>query len=92
MQEFNAKLREWENEYLLNVGKYLTDAELQAAKLFGVSENGAETADYRNTVEKRYADGAKAMINAGIVPSESQLEALGWTPEQYWIYRMANGG
>ena len=30
------------------------------------------------------------MMNAGIVPSESQLEAMGWTPEQYWVYKMAN--
>ena len=92
VQEFNAKLREWENEYVLNVGKYLTEAELNAVKAAGIFSNGAETAAYRNAVEDRYAAGAKAMINAGIVPSESQLEALGWTPEQYWVYRMANGG
>ena len=92
VQEFNAKLREWENEYLLKVGEYLTDTELQAAKLFGVSANGAETADYRNAVADRYAEGARAMMNAGIVPSASQLEAMGWTPAQYWVYRMANGG
>ena len=92
VQEFNAKLREWENEYALNVSKYLTDAELQAAKLFGVAANGAETADYRNSVQDRYAAGARAMMSAGIVPSEEQLAAMGWTPEQYWIYKMANGG
>ena len=91
VQEFNAKLRQWENEYLLKVGEYLTDTELQAAKLFGVSANGAETADYRNAVADRYAEGARAMMNAGIVPSAAQLEAMGWTPEQYWIYRMAQG-
>ena len=90
VQEFNAKLRQWENEYLLKVGEYLTDTELQAAKLFGVASNGAETADYRNAVADRYAEGARAMMNAGIVPSASQLEAMGWSPEQYWIYRMAN--
>ncbi len=92
VQEFNAKLRQWENEYLLKVGEYLTDTELEAAKLFGIAPNGAETADYRNAVADRYAEGARAMMNAGIVPSVSQLEAMGWTPEQYWIYRMANGG
>ena len=91
VQEFNAKLRLWENEYLLKVGEYLTDTELQAAKLFGVAANGAETADYRNAVADRYAAGARAMMNAGIVPSASQLEAMGWSPEQYWIYRIAQG-
>ena len=91
VQEFNAKLRQWENEYLLKVGEYLTDAEVQAAKLFGVAANGAETADYRKAVADRYAEGARAMMNAGIVPSAAQLEAIGWTPEQYWVYRMAHG-
>ena len=92
VQEFNAKLSEWQNEYSLDVGKYLTDTELEAAKLSGVFSNGATTADYRNDVNKRYADAAKALISAGIVPSAEQLSAAGWTPEQYWIYRMANGG
>ena len=90
VQEFNAKLRQWQNEYALDVGKYLTDTELEAAKLSGVFQNGATTADYRNDVNNRYANAAKAMINAGIVPSEEQLAAMGWTPEQYWIYRMAS--
>ena len=90
VQEFNAKLREWENEYILNVGKYLTDAELNAVKAAGIFSNGAETAAYRDAVQDRYAAGAKAMMDAGIVPSADQLEALGWTPEQYWVYRMAN--
>ena len=90
VQEFNAKLREWENEYVLNVGKYLTDAELNAIKAAGFFSNGAETAAYRDAQLDRYAAGARAMMNAGIVPSESQLEAMGWTPEQYWVYKMAN--
>ncbi len=90
VQEFNAKLREWENEYVLNVGKYLTGAELDAIKVAGFFRNGAETAAYRDAQQDRYAAGARAMMNAGIVPSESQLEAIGWTPEQYWIYKMAN--
>ncbi len=89
VQEFNAKLREWENEYILNVGKYLTQTELDAVKAAGFFPNGAETASYRNAAQDRYAAGARAMINAGIVPTETQLEALGWTPEQYWVYRMA---
>ncbi len=91
VQEFNARLREWENEYVLNVGKYLTQAELDAIKAAGFFSNGAETAAYRDAMQDRYAAGARAMMNAGIIPSESQLEAMGWTPEQYWIYKMAQG-
>ena len=76
--------------HILNVGQYLTDAELNAVKAAGLFTNGAETAAYRDAVQDRYAAGAKAMMDAGIVPSADQLEALGWTPEQYWVYRMAN--
>ncbi len=91
VQEFNAKLSEWQKEYALDVGKYLTDTELAAAKLSGAFPDGATTADYRNAVNNRYENAGKAMMSAGIVPSASQLESMGWTPEQYWIYRMANG-
>ena len=34
--EFNSKLSEWQKEYGLDVGKYLMDTELAAAKLSGV--------------------------------------------------------
>ncbi len=92
VQEFNAKLSQWQNEYALDVGKYLTDTELEAAKLSGVFTNGATTGDYRNAVNNRYATSARALIDAGIVPSAEQLAAMGWTPEQYWIYRMTSQG
>ena len=91
VQEFNTKMQEWMNEYAFDIGKYLTDTELKASELFGVSADGTTTADYRNAVNDRYASAGKAMVNAGIVPSASQLESMGWTPEQYWIYKMSNG-
>ena len=31
---------------------------------------------------------AKAAV-AGITPSERQLSAVGWTPQDAWAYRMA---
>ena len=90
VQEFNAKIQEWQNEYSLDLSKYLTDTELKVSDLAGAFADGAETAKQRNAVADRYAAGGKAMMAAGIVPSQSQLESMGWTPEQYWIYRMAN--
>ena len=63
VEEFNSKLREWEQEYDLDVAQYLTDTEL---------------------------DAAKALISAGITPSERQLNAVGWTPQDAWAYQMAN--
>lgn len=89
IDEINSKLAQWQNEYNLDVSKYLTDTELNAAKMTGSFTNGTPTADYRNQLNDRYANSAKALISAGIVPSSAQLEAMGWTPEQYWIYQMA---
>ena len=63
VEEFNAKLQEWEQEYDLDAAQYLTDTEL---------------------------DAAKALISAGITPSERQLSAVGWTPQEAWAYQMAN--
>ena len=63
VEEFNAKLQEWEQECDLDAAQYLTDTEL---------------------------DAAKALISAGITPSERQLSAVGWTPQEAWAYQMAN--
>ena len=89
IDEFNSKLAQWQNEHDLDVSKYLTDTEINAAKVAGAFPNGAVTAAQQNAVNDRYANSAKALINAGIVPSSSQLSAMGWTPEQYWVYKMA---
>ena len=89
---FCAEMNRQFPEYTTRMHRYLTDTELSAAKLSGAFPDGATTADYRNAVNNRYANAGKAMMSAGIVPSASQLEAMGWTPEQYWIYKMSKGG
>ena len=45
-----------------------------------------------DAVQDRYKAGARAMMDAGIVPSANQLASIDWTPEQYWVYRTANRG
>lgn len=90
VDEFNAKIDEWKAEYDLSVSKYLTDTELNAAKLTGAFGDGTITADMANSINDRYAAGGKAMLSAGVIPSDGQLSAMGWTPEQYWVYRMSN--
>lgn len=89
VDEFNAKIDEWKAEYDLSVAKYLTDTELNAAKATGVFSDGTITADLANDMADRYVNGGKAMMSAGIIPSAEQLAAMGWTPEQYWIYQQA---
>ena len=91
IDEFNAELDKWKAEYDLSVSKYLTDTELSAAKLTGATSDGTGTADTLNSNADRLVNSAKAMISAGIVPSEEQLAAMGWTPQQYWIYKMTSG-
>jgi len=90
IDEFNSKLDQWKADYDLSVSKYLTDTELNAAKTTGAFSNGAVTADMANDTADRYANSGKAMLSSGIVPSNEQLSAMGWTPEQYWVYRMSN--
>ena len=90
VDQFNSKIDQWKAEYDLSVAKYLTDTELSAAKMTGAFSNGTPTIDTINSTANRYADSGEAMIKAGIVPSTAQLAEMGWTPEQYWVYRMAN--
>ena len=90
VDEFNAKIDEWKAEYDLSVSKYLTETELNAAKATGAFGDGTITADMANNINDRYAAGGKAMLSAGVIPSDEQLSAMGWTPEQYWVYRMSN--
>ena len=89
IDEFNAKLDEWQAEYQLSVSKYLTDTELKAAEATGAFSNGTVTADMANSINDRYASSGKALISAGIIPSDEQLSAMGWTPSQYWVYKMS---
>lgn len=91
IEEFNKKLEQWNAEYRLDAAKYLTDAELKAAGLTGILPNGAETAAYRNDRQNRLINSGKAMMSAGLIPSDEQLEAMRWSPEQYWVWKMAQG-
>lgn len=90
IDEFNSRLDQWKADYDLNVNRYLTDTEISAAKATGAFPSGAATAEQYNSTADRYAAAGKNMISAGIIPSEEQLAAMGWTPEQYWVYKMSS--
>jgi len=90
IDEFNSKLDQWKADYDLSVSKYLTDTELKASEAAGAFPSGAATASMATDTADRYATSGKAMLSAGVIPSDEQLSAMGWTPEQYWVYKMAS--
>ena len=66
-REFQEKLRQWQAEY-----------ELSAAKVTGVTASGEPTAD----TTARLAALGEAMLKKGLMPSTSQLSAMGMTAAQ----------
>ncbi len=89
--EFNAKLAQWEADYALEAKKYRTDTELAAAKLTGAFADGTLTLDALEAHREQLIKAGEAMMAAGLVPTEAQLEAMGWTKEQYLAWTESRG-
>ena len=81
--EFNAKLAQWEADYALNANKYRSDTELSAARLTGALSDGTPTVEAQEKFRAQLAQAGEAMMSLGMTPTEAQLEAMGWTKEQY---------
>lgn len=81
--EFNAKLAQWEADYALNANKYRSDTELSAAQLTGALSDGTPTIEAQEKFRAQLAQAGEAMMSLGMTPTEAQLEAMGWTKEQY---------
>lgn len=82
VDEFNSQLQKWVDEYNLNVQQYLTDLDLSQANLTGVFANGATTRATQNQLAETLANAGTALLNAGVLPSAQQLNAMGMTPVQ----------
>ena len=80
LQELND-LQQWAQEQ--NIGVEEFNSKLQEWE----QEYDLDVAQYLTDTE---LDAAKALISAGITPSERQLNAVGWTPQDAWAYQMAN--
>ena len=80
LQELND-LQQWAQEQ--NIGVEEFNSKLQEWE----QEYDLDAAQYLTDTE---LDAAKALISAGITPSERQLSAVGWTPQEAWAYQMAN--
>lgn len=90
--EFNAKLAQWEADYALNANRYRSDTELAAARLTGALADGTPTLEAQEQFRTQLAQAGEAMMQQGITPTDAQLEAMGWTKEQYelWLANRAN--
>ena len=80
LQELND-LQQWAQEQ--NIGVEEFNSKLQEWE----QEYDLDVAQYLTDTE---LDAAKALISAGITPSERQLNAVGWTLQDAWAYQMAN--
>lgn len=92
VDEFNAKLAQWEADFLLNAEKYRIDTELDAARLIGALADGTPTLEAQEKFRAQLAEAGAAMIENGLVPTDAQLEAMGWSKEQYeaWLQSRDN--
>lgn len=89
VDQFNAQLEQWKAEQALATQQYLLNSELSRASLSGVFSDGTSTLAAKQAMQEQLASAASAMISLGIEPAKEQLDALGWTPEQYTAYKVA---
>ena len=86
-EQFNTELARWEADYALNARRYAAEAELNAAKVTGALADGTPTESAVNAYRTQLAAAGQAMLNNGLEPTPAQLEAMGWSEEQYRQYR-----
>lgn len=91
IDEFNAKLDEWEADYALSAKKYATETLMSAANLTGALPDGTPTRAAADSYNAQLAAAGKALLERGIRPTEAQLRAMGWTKAQYEAYVAAGG-
>lgn len=72
--QFNAQMQQWMAEFELSVGELMGNYK-------GLPTLGAQKAD-----ESKLASAGEALLGAGVMPSESQLAAMGMTRQQAQDY------
>ena len=86
VDQFNSQLQQWVDQYNLNVQQFITDTDLAAANLTGVFSNGNLTRDAQNQINESLINAGTALLNAGVLPSQQQLAAMGMTAAQAKAY------
>ena len=86
IDQFNSQLQQWADEFELKRQQLLADLDLSQAQLTGVFADGTKTASYLQQLNSSLASSGSALLNAGIMPSRQQLEAMGLTETQAKAY------
>lgn len=87
VEQFNSRLAQWEADYALSARRYAADTELAAARVTGALSDGTPTESAVSSYRAQLAAAGQAMLNSGLRPTAAQLEAMGWTQEQYEDYK-----
>ena len=83
--QFEASLQQWQAEYELSMKKFQTDTELSWAQIMGKTSDGSLTL----SGQSQLASMGQTLLSAGIMPSDSQLSAMGITADQANQYLQA---
>lgn len=67
----------------------IASTELAAANMTGAFSDATPTQEARARVQAQLAEAGKAMLSAGLTPSDEQLSAMGWSKDQYNTYKAA---
>lgn len=87
VDEFNTKLAQWEAEYDLAARQYMANLEMSAANITGAFSDGTPTLSAQRNLQAQLAEAGMAMMQMGLEPTDAQIEAMGWTKDQYAAYK-----
>lgn len=91
VDEFNSKLQQWVDEFKMSAQQFLTNTELSAAGLTGMFADGSRTLAAQNELINALATSGNALLQAGIMPTQQQLNAMGMTEAQAQLYLAKKG-
>lgn len=91
VDEFNSKLQQWVDEFKMSAQQFLTNTELSAAGLTGMFGDGSRTLAAQNELINALATSGNALLQAGIMPTKQQLNAMGMTEAQAQLYLAKRG-
>lgn len=91
VDEFNSKLQQWVDEFKMSAQQYIINTELSAAGLTGMFADGTRTQAAQNELINALATSGNALLQAGIMPTVQQLNAMGMTEAQAQLYLAKKG-
>lgn len=91
LEQWGAQWDTTQEQMAQELEQWAKNYELQRANVTGVMNDGTPTRAAVNDERDRAADVASALLKVGVMPNQSQLDALGMTSDQASAYIMAQG-